>query len=86
MKENRFHLIYKNKIKKKYINFTFLTRSLNEKMRNRFIILYLFLTIFSVGCSRSSLEKIDLDKIKKEALEKKDDIEKIQEKIKKLKK
>tara|TARA_Y100001970_G_C14127683_1_gene799906 strand:- start:1009 stop:1128 length:120 start_codon:yes stop_codon:yes gene_type:complete len=39
-----------------------------------------------VGCSRSSLEKIDLDKIKKEALEKKDDIEKIQEKIKKLKK
>mgnify|MGYP001267949229 CR=1 FL=1 len=86
MKENRFHLTYKKKILNKYINFTFLKRSVNNKMRNFFVILYLFLTIFSVGCSRSSLEKIDLDKIKKEALEKKDDIEKIQEKIKKLKK
>ena len=86
MKENRFHLTYKKKTSNKYINFTFLTRSVNKKMRDYLIIFYLFLTIFSVGCSRSSLEKIDLDKIKKEALEKKDDIEKIQEKIKKLKK
>ena len=52
-------------------------------MRNFAIILSLVIVIFSVGCSKSSLEKIDLDKIKKEALEKKEDIKKIQEKIKK---
>ena len=54
-------------------------------MRNFAIILSLVIVIFSVGCSKSSLEKIDLDKIKKEALEKKEDIKKIQEKIKKIK-
>ena len=54
-------------------------------MKNFVIILYLVFGIFSVGCSKSSLEKIDLEKIKKEALEKKEDIDKIQEKIKKIK-
>ena len=54
-------------------------------MRNFVIILSLVIVILSVGCSKSSLEKIDLEKIKKEALEKKEDIKIIQEKIKKIK-
>tara|TARA_Y100001970_G_C14233543_1_gene860326 strand:+ start:2769 stop:2942 length:174 start_codon:yes stop_codon:yes gene_type:complete len=49
------------------------------------IISLLFFTTFA-GCSKSTLEKIDLEKIKKETTEKKEDIEKIKEKIKKIKK
>ena len=39
-----------------------------------------------VACSKSALEKIDLEEIKKNAVGKKEDLKKIQEKIKKIKK
>ena len=52
-----------------------------------------FLTIFSIavifilpGCSKSSLEQMDLEAIKKKAVDKKEDLKDIQEKIKKIKK
>ena len=38
------------------------------------------------GCSKSSLEKIDLEAIKNKAEGKQEDLKKIQEKIKKIKK
>ena len=52
-----------------------------------------FLTIFSIadifilpGCSKSSLEQMDLEAIKKKAVDKKEYLKDIQEKIKKIKK
>ena len=42
--------------------------------------------MFFIGCSMSSLKKIDIEKIKNESASKKEDLKKIQEKIKKLKK
>ena len=48
-----------------------------------FAIAFSFITS---GCSKASLEKIDLEAIKKESIEKQEDLKKIQEKIKKIKK
>ena len=45
------------------------------------VILFIF-----AGCSASSLEKIDLKSLKEKTIEKKEDLKKIKEKIKKIKK
>ena len=45
------------------------------------VILFIF-----AGCSASSFEKIDLESLKEKTLEKKEDLKKINEKIKKIKK
>ena len=45
------------------------------------VILFIF-----AGCSASSLEKIDLKSLKEKTIEKKEDLKKINEKIKKIKK
>jgi len=43
-------------------------------------------SFFIASCSKSSLEKIDLEAIKKKAVGKQEDLKKIQEKVKKIKK
>ena len=54
---------------------------------NKFSLFFtgVILIIFA-GCSASSLEKIDLKSLKEKTLEKKEDLKKIKEKIKKIKK
>lgn len=39
-----------------------------------------------LGCSKSSLEKIDLESLKEKSMNKQEELKKIQEKIKKVKK
>ena len=49
----------------------------------------LFLSVILLvilGCSKSSLEKIDLESLKEKSLNKQEELKKIQEKIKKVKK
>ena len=51
-----------------------------------FVATFTIAIIFFLGCSMSSLKKIDIEKIKNESASKKEDLKKIQEKVKKLKK
>lgn len=51
-----------------------------------FVQTFILVLVILSGCSMSSLEKMDLDEIKKKAVGKKEDMKKIQEKIKKIKK
>ena len=49
----------------------------------------LFLSVILLvilGCSKSSLEKIDLESLKEKSMNKQEELKKIQEKIKKVKK
>ena len=62
----------------------------NKVITHKINKFYLFFTgvilfIFA-GCSASSLEKIDLKSLKEKTIEKKEDLKKIKEKIKKIKK
>ena len=56
------------------------------KMKNYFLFFSGFILFIFAGCSASSLEKIDLESLKEKTLEKKEDLKKINEKIKKIKK
>ena len=50
------------------------------------IIYTLVISFYTLGCSKENLEKIDLEAIKKETVEKREELKNIQEKVKKIKK
>ena len=55
-------------------------------MKNLIAIIVIAISFITTGCSKESLEKIDLEEFKNQAVEKKEDIKNIKEKIKKIKK
>jgi len=56
------------------------------KIKNYFLFFSGIILFIFAGCSASSLEKIDLESLKEKTIEKKEDLKKINEKIKKIKK
>ena len=61
-------------------------KSITFKIKKYFLLFSGVILFIFVGCSASSLEKIDLESLKENTIEKKEDLKKIKEKIKKIKK
>ena len=59
---------------------------ISHKIKKYSLFFTVVILIIFAGCSTSSLEKIDLKSLKEKTLEKKEDLKKIKEKIKKIKK
>ena len=61
-------------------------KNITYDIKNFFLIFSGVILFIFAGCSASGLEKIDLKSLKEKTIEKKEDLKKIKEKIKKIKK
>ena len=51
----------------------------------QYLITICLITLIIAGCSKSSIDKIDVKSLKKKTIEKKDNLEKIKKKVKTVK-